>query len=132
MSCQNPLVHPVDDERNIAIKSHFPAAFEHRLRNPGQVRVPEDGDRVGLCARCQQITIGLRPGVDGLVYQQPRTVERGDDTKGNDPRPADGKGHRKTGQDASEEAEKDDDQADFDAIKSKKHSPVPLTQCVPS
>ena len=34
-------------------------------------------------------------GVDRLVNQQPGTVQRGDDRKGDDPGPANGKGHGK-------------------------------------
>ena len=39
----------------------------------------------------------------------------------NVPGPADGEGHGKAGKDATKQADKDDDQANFDAIKSKQH-----------
>ncbi len=55
------------------------------------------------------------------MHQKSGAIEACDDPEGNDPRAANGKGHRKAGKNAAEEAQKDDDQADLDAIKSKKH-----------
>jgi hypothetical protein len=40
------------------------------------------------------------------MYQQTRAVEGRDDAKADDPRPADGKGHRKARDDAPEQAQK--------------------------
>ena len=51
--------------------------------------------------------------------QDAGTVQRRNDPEGDDTRSADGKGHRKAGEDAPEEAEEYDEQADLDAIKSK-------------
>ena len=86
------------------------------LRHARQFRVSEDRNRIGLYPRRNQAVIGLRRGVDGLMDQQSRAIQRRDDPKRNDTGPTDGKGHRETRQNAPEKAKEDDDQADFDAI----------------
>jgi hypothetical protein len=53
--------------------------------------------------------------------QDARRIEGRDDGKRDDPRAADGKGHRKAGHDPGKKRQKDDDQPDFYAVQTENH-----------
>lgn len=126
MAREDAFVHSVDDETDIAVQRGFPTLREDRLAHPWQIGISENRNAVRFYPGAEQGAIRLAAGVDRLVDQQAGAVQAGNDAKGNHPGTADGKRHRKAGQDASKEAQEHDDQADLDAIKSKQH------QCVPS
>ncbi len=115
------FVDAVDDEAHVAVERRLPALRKDRLSEARQFRVSEDRDGIRRDARGDELVVRLRPGVDGLVDQQPRAVERGDDAERDDAGAADGEGHRKARQDRRKEREKDDDQPDLDAVQSEKH-----------
>ena len=75
------FVHPVDDERDIAVHRLFPTADEERLFDPWQFWVSED--RYGFAHHPfgNQRGIFRRTGVDCLVDQQASAIKRRDDRK---------------------------------------------------
>ncbi len=73
----------------------------------------------GRHPRRDQGLIVLRSGINRLVDQQPRTIQGGDDAKGDDPRSAQRKSHRKARYDARKQTQKHDDQADLDPVQTE-------------